>query len=154
MQRHRQRGSQAIEFALVLPFLILVIFAVLDFGFLVYNKAIITNASREAARTAVVLTGVPWADRLEEARRVACAYARGALITAGSGTSTEDCTGTRDPEVIVGPNAEPGFNTPVTATVNFTGRGFSMGTWWNLGTGPNSIGSEYTLSATTQMNHE
>ena len=45
----KQKGAQAVEFALVLPFFILILFLVLDFGMLVYNKAIITNASREGA---------------------------------------------------------------------------------------------------------
>jgi len=49
-----KHGATAVEFALVLPLLLLVVFGIIEFGFLLYDKAIITNASREAARRACV----------------------------------------------------------------------------------------------------
>jgi Flp pilus assembly protein TadG len=151
MARTKQTGAQAIEFALVLPFLILIIFAVLDFGILVYNKAIITNASREAVRHGVILTGAAW-NPASVAQR-ACNYASSALITVSTGTRTATCTGTADPVINVTPIAAPAFNDPVTVTVSYQVRGFSLGTWWGLGTGT-SVGSPITLTASTQMNHE
>jgi hypothetical protein len=33
-------------------------------------------------------------------------------------------------------------------------KGFSLGTWWNLGSGANTVGSSFTLTASTQMRHE
>lgn len=152
MRRTSQRGSQAVEFGLVLPFMILIIFTVIDFAFLSYNKSVITNASREAARRGITLSASTWDP--SEIRQVACNYARGALITLGDGTSEPDCSGSADPVISVVPATAPGFNTPVTVTVNYTVRGFSLGTWWNLGVGDPSIGSPVVLSATTQMNHE
>jgi Flp pilus assembly protein TadG len=152
MRSSKQNGAQAVEFALVLPFLILVIFTVLDFAFLAYNKAVITNASREAARSGIILSASAWDPNA--VRQVACNYARTALITVGVGTSTAGCTGSVDPVITVTPAGTPGFNTPVTVTVSYTVRGFSMGTWWNLGTGSPSIGSPIVLTASTQMNHE
>ena len=84
MNCKHQKGTQAVEFALVLPFLILIIFAVLDFGILVYNKAIITNASREAVRSGTVLSGLTWdASRIALIKQVACNYAKSALIKIG-----------------------------------------------------------------------
>jgi len=47
-------GAAAVEFALVLPLLVFVVFGIIEFGFLLYDKAVITNASREAARRACV----------------------------------------------------------------------------------------------------
>ena len=44
------KGASAVEFALVLPILIVLLFGIVEFGLLMYNKAVITNASREGAR--------------------------------------------------------------------------------------------------------
>ncbi|HOD35428.1 MAG TPA: pilus assembly protein [Syntrophales bacterium] len=49
------RGAAAIEFAIVLPLLLLIIFGTIEFGFLLYNKQVITNASREGARAGIVV---------------------------------------------------------------------------------------------------
>jgi len=141
-----------VEFALLMPFMILIIFTVLDFGILAYNKAIITNASREAVRRGVILTATAW--NAETIRQVACNYARGAVITVSNGTRTATCTGTADPVVTVTPVAAPAFNDPVTVNISFSVSGFSLGTWWNLGTGANAVGSPITLTASTQMRHE
>jgi Flp pilus assembly protein TadG len=49
-----QRGAAAVEFAIVLPLLLIFIFGIIEFGILLYDKAIVTNASREGARTAIL----------------------------------------------------------------------------------------------------
>lgn len=54
-----QKGASAVEFAIVLPLLLLFIFGIIEFGILFYNKAVITNASREGARTAILYTHPP-----------------------------------------------------------------------------------------------
>lgn len=166
MNCQHQKGAQAVEFALVLPFLILIIFAVLDFGILVYNKAIITNASREAVRSGTVLSGLTWdASRIALIKQVACNYAKSALITVSTGTRNATCTGTADPVINLytgvtancpGPTGAttPVFRDPVAVTISYAVRGFSLGTWWQLGTGPTAIGSAITLTSCTQMNHE
>jgi len=54
---HRLRsakGAELIEFALVLPVLLVVLGGILDMGFLFNNYAVITNAAREGARMAAV----------------------------------------------------------------------------------------------------
>jgi len=152
MTRDKQAGSQAVEFALVLPFMILIIFAVLDFAFLAYNKAVITNASREGARRGTILTASAWDPAV--VRQVACSYARTTLISVG-GTDTSSSNCTSAPLVVsVTPTATPTFSLPVTVTVQYTSTGFSMGSWFNLGTGTTHVGSPLTLTATTQMLHE
>ena len=52
----RDRGSAAVEFALVLPVLLLVIFGIVDFGRLLTAKLILTRAVQEGAR-ATALAG-------------------------------------------------------------------------------------------------
>ena len=166
MKRNIQKGAQAVEFALVLPFLILILFAVLDFGILVYDKSIITNASREAVRSGTILSGATWnPTQIALIKKVACDYAKSALITVSTGTRTSTCTGAADPVINLysGPTANcpgptgtstPNFKDPVAVTISYAVKGFSLGTWWSLGTGPTAIGSAITLTSCTQMNHE
>lgn len=49
---HSNRGVSAVEFALVLPLLLVILFGIIEFGLVLYNQAVITNASREGARYA------------------------------------------------------------------------------------------------------
>lgn len=52
----KNKGAAVVEFAVVLPILLLLVFGIIEFGFLLYNKAMLTNASREAARVGIVYT--------------------------------------------------------------------------------------------------
>lgn len=52
--RKREDGQATVEFALVIPILILLIFGMMDFGWLFFNKLQINNASREGARYAAI----------------------------------------------------------------------------------------------------
>ena len=45
-----QRGASAVEFALVLPLLLFIVFGIIDFGWLFYVDIQVTNAAREGAR--------------------------------------------------------------------------------------------------------
>ncbi len=54
MQRLRDRGVAAVEFALVLPLLLLLILGSIDWGFFFYVDQVVTNAAREGARKGVV----------------------------------------------------------------------------------------------------
>lgn len=151
MKFKRQRGAQIVEFAFALPFLLIIIFLVIDFGFLVYNKAVITNASREAARSGTVLTATPWTSA--NVRAVACNYARGSLISTKSGTRTPTCTGTSDPVITVSNikgNVPPHFGDPITVQISYAYSGFLLNrtnTWLSSTSFP-------ALTATSTMNHE
>ncbi len=50
-----QKGVAAVEFAIILPVLLLIIFGIIEFGLLLYDKQVITNASREGARAGTVV---------------------------------------------------------------------------------------------------
>jgi Flp pilus assembly protein TadG len=57
-----QEGAAAVEFAIVLPILLLLLAGFFDFGWLFYWQHTVTNASREGARYAVqarLVGGVP-----------------------------------------------------------------------------------------------
>jgi Flp pilus assembly protein TadG len=49
-----QRGGSAVELAIVLFVLLLILFGIIEFGLIFYNKNVITNASREGARFGIV----------------------------------------------------------------------------------------------------
>jgi Flp pilus assembly protein TadG len=49
-----EKGAELIEFALVFPLLLLVVFGIMDFGMLFQRYEAVTNAAREGARVAVL----------------------------------------------------------------------------------------------------
>jgi len=49
-------GGAMVEFAIVLPLLLILAFGIIEFGVLLHDKAILTNASREGARLGIVYT--------------------------------------------------------------------------------------------------
>lgn len=50
--RRGDRGASAVEFALVTPLLILLVFGMIDFGFAINRYAQVNNAAREGVREA------------------------------------------------------------------------------------------------------
>lgn len=52
--RKKRRGASAVEFAVVAPVFFLLIFGMIEFGRMVMVQQILTNASREGARLAVL----------------------------------------------------------------------------------------------------
>jgi len=47
-------GAELVEFALVLPMLLVIVFAIAEFGILFQRNLVITNAAREGARMAIL----------------------------------------------------------------------------------------------------
>ena len=105
-----QKGSAAVEFAIVLPLLVTLVFGIVEFSILFYNKAMITNASREGARVGIVFnSNLSDADRTQLITDTVTNYCGTYLITFGNaGTS---------PNVTVSPI--PGTGQPLTVTVDY-----------------------------------
>lgn len=76
-----QKGAAAVEFAIILPILITLLFGIIEFGILLYDKAMITNASREGARAGIVLSQPKISD--EKIKAVVNNYCSNHLITFG-----------------------------------------------------------------------
>src|SRR3954454_6262908 len=51
---NRRRGQAMVEFALILPILLLILVGIVDGGRMVYAYNAVANAAREAGRTAIV----------------------------------------------------------------------------------------------------
>jgi hypothetical protein len=55
--RSRQRGQGLVEFALVLPIFMMIVFGLIDGGRLVYMNSVLSQAAREGARLGAVEAG-------------------------------------------------------------------------------------------------
>lgn len=77
-----ERGAAAVEFALVVPLLLVVLFGIIDFGFAINRYAIVNNAAREGVREASL--GASEAE-------IRAAVTRGLSDLGGSHTITVGC---------------------------------------------------------------
>ena len=50
----KECGLSIVEFAIILPLFLLLFFGIIEFGVLMYDKAVLTDASREGARLGIV----------------------------------------------------------------------------------------------------
>jgi Flp pilus assembly protein TadG len=154
----RQRGAQAVEFALVLPFFLVLLMLTIDLGFLMLNKAVITNASREAARAGSLLSATAWSP--SDVAAVACNYAKSALISTSQGSRTNNCSGTSDPVIVVSNlngNLSPQMGDPIRVQMTYAYQGLLKSLWGtSQGQTPGSqtLESVWTLTATSTMRHE
>jgi Flp pilus assembly protein TadG len=80
-----ERGASAVEFAIILPLLVIMVFGIIEFGLLFYDKAVVTNASREAARAGIVFQPDPRVD-ITKIENVGLNYCGNKLVTFGSGS--------------------------------------------------------------------
>jgi Flp pilus assembly protein TadG len=138
MRSRKQRGAALVEFALVLPLLLLLVFGIIEFGLVLYDKTVITNASREAARYGIVWA--PTKPTVSEIQAVAANYCSTYLISLGSnsnGCPAPNVTGAGGP-----------FGQPLTVTVSYPFASLALGKMISPFTGT------LTLSATTTMNNE
>jgi len=51
-----QEGASLVEFSLLAPLFVVLLFGLVEFGLSIYSKGVLTNASREGARFGVVYT--------------------------------------------------------------------------------------------------
>lgn len=103
MRRGRTRndkGAAAIEAALLFPLTILLIFGMIEFGLLLYNRQIITNASREGARAGIVLSTPRLTDA--EIGSVVDAYCQDRLVTFGNAAGPSTSVSREDPASVFG----------------------------------------------------
>lgn len=102
-----QEGQAIIEFALVLPILLLVLGGIIEFGILFYNKQVISNASREGVRAGIVNlkdkdTGIKKPIHIADIENVVREYCENKLITFGAPALPSVISG--DPEALAYPS--------------------------------------------------
>ena len=95
MPVRNSNGTAAVEFGLILPILVFLVIGTIEFGFILYDKAVITNASREGARAGIVFRNP--AITSAEIETVVDNYSTDHLVSLGSAQSitktvTGDCS--------------------------------------------------------------
>jgi hypothetical protein len=53
---HRPRGAAAVEFAIVLPLLLTILFGTIEWGYYFFTREIVINSAREGARVGTLQT--------------------------------------------------------------------------------------------------
>jgi len=130
----RTEGAAAVEFAIVLSCLLLLITGIMDFGHAFFLKQIVTNASREGARLGVV-------------------YQAPAITTAQIETRVRDylkSANLDDPSTTT-VAVDPGTGatgTPLIVTVS------STKTWWVINRFVPGLGDTVAIDAQTRMRYE
>jgi len=139
------KGANAVEFALIAPVFLLLLFGMIEFGLIFSDWLILTNGVREGARAGVVVNGI-----LDEKRPIvedAVNNYTGAL--GGPDTITLSCLDadgnpddtcpSGDSSLMVGATHTRSLITPIGAFMAWFG---------------GSMGDEVTLSASSEMRNE
>jgi Flp pilus assembly protein TadG len=114
--RFKQRGATLVEFALVLPLLLLILDGMISFSMVMYDKVILTNAVREAVRAGSLIQN-PKLSSLQIAD-IARSYCATYLLSFGAAPVVS---------LVVTQEADPVFQTPVTVTASYTFQSLLMG---------------------------
>ncbi len=136
MNVRNRNGTSMVEFAIILPLLCVIMFGIIEFGLVLYDKAVITNASREAARYGIV-SRTP-RRTVAEITGVVNDYCQNYLVTFGaSNNPVTSVTG-----------AGSAFGLPLSVNVTYNYGFLALPNFVTSVTGPLS------LSATTVMRME
>lgn len=144
MGMKNQKGAAVVEFALILPLLLVILFGIIEFSVYFFDKAVITNASREGARAGIVFAAPARISNDEIEAKVA-AYCADHLI---SFDPSSTLTVTIDPDDVTSRTV----GVPLTVTVTYP---FRFLLFSNLiGVIGGNIADVLNLSAVTVMRME
>lgn len=152
------KGASAVEFAIVLPLLLVFLFGIIEFSIMFYDKAVITNASREGARAGVVFSE----PRITTThiQNVVDNYTTERLITFGSSTIANNPSGYNCQDVdelkicVSPPNACSNPGEELTVLVGYKYDFLvidSLLGLLNTGSGGGTFGNASTIGAKTKM---
>ncbi|HEX9290756.1 MAG TPA: TadE family protein [Anaeromyxobacteraceae bacterium] len=124
--RGRERGAAVVEFALVLPLLLMLVLGAIDWGWYFYLREVVTNAAREGARAGSV--SALGSSAAAAAETAATTYLTNLGLGAGTATATTPVvSGTNTVRVVVTYTAGslsgftlPGFQSLVPANITAT----------------------------------
>jgi len=146
--KNNQSGLAAVELALIAPIIFLILFGIINYGILLYDKAVLTNAAREGARWAsinAVDTACSDNPSTTDPCGIARTYLQGNLITFGLISDVKTIVTFDGANPKCSTNDKSGCLYTVTVQYEFTGVGYL---WASI------IGNAHTLSATSKMYHE
>ncbi len=144
--RPDQRGLAVAEFGLVFPIFVLITFAIIEIGFGLFNKYVLSNAAAKAARAATVYKNAKLGSEAQTlVTSEVTAYCASNLITFGS-SNTPVATATWSPSV--GSSSTVPFLTKLTVTVSYQYNGLILPRLLGL------TGNALTLSEAVIMYNE
>ena len=83
-----EKGTTLVETAIIIMLLLIFIFGIIEFGLMLFNKQVLTNASREGARAGIVVglgrSGGNSAQYLSVSKNTASGFCADHLVTFGS----------------------------------------------------------------------
>lgn len=130
----QSQGVSMIEFALVLPLLLILVFGIIEFSVALYDRAILTNASREAARAGVIFRATPLSTT--DIAKIATDACQAHLVTLG---------GTASPQATVDKPSGGTAGNPLTVTITYEFTGLLLGDLLS------ALSGSQTISASTTM---
>ena len=132
-----ERGAAAVEFALVLPVLLAVLMGVVEMGLALYDKAVLTHASREGARAGIVLRN-PKLSTSEIS----------AIVLQRTQASLISLMPANPPQVTVLQSSPAAYPNTLQVSVQYTFQGIALGSLMQ------AMGTPWVIRATTVMVHE
>jgi Flp pilus assembly protein TadG len=141
-----RKGATMVELAIVIPLLLMVLFAIVEFSIALYDKAVLTNASREGARAGIVSQSPRVGDAA--IKKVVKDYASTFLIS-----NPKKLLGDGDITIEPGEPRTGSFGTNLTVTVNYAYNFLVFSNLINYFFG-GTFGSSISLTAKTVMKLE
>ena len=133
-----KKGTAILEFAIVLPLLFLLLMGIIEFSLVLYDKAILTNASREGARAGIVSQDPRVTN--PEIRDYVKNYCKNFLITFGADTL-------EDEDIDIYPASRDGlpFGTDLTVTVYYRYDFLVLPSFMTTAMGPINLGAQTVM---------
>jgi Flp pilus assembly protein TadG len=132
-----QRGAAAVEFALLLPVLMAMLMGALEMGLILYDKTVLTNATREGARAGIVLRNPK--PTVSEITNVVLQKSQTSLISLLPASA---------PQVTVLQSSPAAWPNTLQVSAQYTFKGFVISTLME------ALGSSWVIHASTVMVHE
>jgi Flp pilus assembly protein TadG len=145
-----ERGSVAVEFAIIFPILVLLVFGIIDFGHAWYMKHMMSDASREGARYATRYKTDATGHRILP-KDLSPNLSTYVLTTWGL---TDRLPADASPTVTPSGTAATEANASVLAGEDYIVTITATKTWFVLGNLIPSLGTSKTLTVTTTMTCE
>ena len=116
-----QRGAALVEFAIVVPLLLVICFGIIEFSVLLYDKAMLTNASREGARAGIVFIPTRTQAAVETSVVNAVSqYCANNLISLGSNSNVQLPSFSATPQTLTWEGGNSGDSLTVTVKYQFS----------------------------------
>ena len=132
-----ESGAAAVEFALLLPVLMAMLMGTLEMGLILYDKAVLTNATREGARAGIVLRNPK--PTVSEITNVVLQKSQASLISLLPADA---------PQVTVLQSSPAAWPNTLQVSAQYTFKGFVISTLMQ------ALGSSWTIHASTVMVNE